>query len=47
MKENLITQIHRPAKMLDDPTYVCSVSIPEYVQPKYIIVVMVCFKHTL
>lgn len=47
MRKNLIIQIHQLAKVLDDATEVCSISIPDHVQPERLIVVMGCFRHIL
>lgn len=47
MRKNLIIQIHQLAKVLDDATEVCSISIPDHVQPELLIVVMGCFRHIL
>lgn len=47
MRKNLIIQIHELAKVLDDATEVCSISIPDHVQPERLEVVMVCFRHIL
>lgn len=47
MTESLIIRNHQLAKVSDDPTQACSISIPEHAQPACLTVVVVCFKHTL